>query len=286
MQRQPLRSLPLLLFLSTHPGPSIAVAALCVALGVTTLDVWRIVVVGLAVLLGQFSVGLSNDWLDATRDRVVGRNDKPVASGEISGVLARNAAFITATFGLSLTLLLGWQAAAAHAVFIAAGWSYNLGLKKTVASVVPYLVGFGSLPAVVTYARTAPAPPAWWLMAAAAALGVAAHFANALPDFEDDRATGIVGLPHRLGSRLSSVLTFAALAVAAFVIVLGPGKPVGIVGWSTLIAEGVIIVAGVTLAIRLPPGRPLFRLVILGAVVAVVSLVLSGGQFAVNSFTA
>lgn len=278
MQSPRRRPTILLLFLSSHPGPSVAVAAMCIALGITTLDAVRVVVLGLAVLLGQFSVGLSNDWLDADRDRQVGRDDKPVSTGALSTSLARNSAFVMALLGLSLSALLSWQAALAHLLFIAAGWSYNVGLKKTAISVVPYLVGFGALPAVVTFARVPPVAPAWWAIAAGATLGVAAHFANALPDFEDDRATGIIGLPHRLGARVSSVVTFLSLAASALVIVLGPGNPVGVVGWSALGVEGGIIVAGVFLALTRPPERPLFRLVILGAVVAVASLVISGGQ--------
>ena len=37
----------------------------------------------------------------------------------------------------------------------------------------------------------------------ASALGVAAHFLNTLPDFDDDAATGIQGLPHRIGATAS-----------------------------------------------------------------------------------
>lgn len=270
----------LLLFLSSHPGPSVAVAAMCVVLGITTLEAWRVTVVGLAVLLGQFSVGLSNDWLDAGRDRTVGRTNKPAAAGIISVVAVRNAAFATGAMGLTLTMSVGLTATIAHALFIAAGWAYNLGLKKTAVSVLPYIVGFGALPAVVTLAREAPAAPAWWAMAAGATLGVAAHFANALPDLADDRATGVVGLPHRVGSRASSLITFAALAAATAAIVFGADIGVTALGWFTLIAEAVIVITGVFVALTRPPGRWLFRLVILGALVAVAALALSGGQLA------
>lgn len=280
MHNTPRRSRILSLFLSSHPGPSVAVALMCAVLGVTTLDGWRVAVVGCAVLFGQFSVGLSNDWLDAGRDRIVGRTDKPVAVGEINVVMVRNTAVITAVVGLALTLLVGLPATAAHAVFIAAGWAYNIGIKKTAMSLIPYVVGFGALPAVVTLARDIPAAPARWAMVAGAMLGVAAHFANAVPDLVDDRATGVIGLPHRVGLRASTLVTFAALATATSVVVFGPGSAPTVVGWLTLIAEAAIVLAGIFLAIRRPPGRPLFRLVILGALVAVLSLALSGSQLA------
>ncbi|MEO6942057.1 MAG: UbiA family prenyltransferase [Terrimesophilobacter sp.] len=272
-------SRPVLLLASSHPGPSFTVAAICVVLGITShLELWRIATIGLAVLLGQFSVGLSNDWLDADRDRAIGRRDKPVALGYIAATTVRNAAVTSGLVGLAATILVGIPATAAHAVFMAAGWSYNFGLKNTYLSVVPYALGFGALPAIVTLALHTPELPAWWVVAAGAALGVAAHFANALPDLADDRATGIIGLPHLLGSRMSSLVTLAALAAASWFVVFSPGTSLGIVGWSAFCVEAAVVISGTVLVLTRPPGRPLFRLVILGALVAVVSLALVGGQ--------
>lgn len=273
-----------LLLLSSHPGPSFAVATICVVLGVTSeLEPWRTAVLGFAILFGQFSVGLSNDWLDADRDRRAGRNDKPVALGRISVFAVRIAALMTGAVGLATTGILGWQATVAHALFIASGWVYNLWFKHTTLSVVPYVVGFGALPATVTLARPEPAVPVLWIVAAGALLGVAAHFANALPDLDDDRLTGVVGLPHRIGARASGIVTFTVLAAASALVVGGPlafgsGSAPGVFGWLALGSEAVIVVAGIALVLTRPPGRPLFRLVILGALVAVASLALSGSQ--------
>ena len=69
--------------------------AIAVILGIGVgLEPGSVVLLGLAFLLNQASVGLSNDWLDADRDRAVGRTDKPVARGDLSPAAARNAAFI------------------------------------------------------------------------------------------------------------------------------------------------------------------------------------------------
>src|SRR5829696_1633672 len=93
------------------------------------LPVWRVIVLGLAVLLGQLSVGLSNDALDAGRDAASGRTDKPLARGDVSLRAAWIAATVTVVAALALSpLLSGWMLAA-HAVFIVSAWSYNLGLK-------------------------------------------------------------------------------------------------------------------------------------------------------------
>ncbi len=106
--------------LSTHPLPGIAVTAIAVILGIGVgLEPWRVVVLGLAFFANQASVGLSNDWLDAERDRAVGRKDKPVARGDTSTI--RGAQYRVRDGGacaVVLTIPLGWPATIAHAVFI------------------------------------------------------------------------------------------------------------------------------------------------------------------------
>ncbi|MCY7412133.1 MAG: UbiA family prenyltransferase, partial [Salinibacterium sp.] len=208
---------------ASHAGPSFAVSAVSATLAVGVgLEWWRCGLVAFAMLAGQFSVGISNDWIDADRDRAVGRTDKPIASGEVSATLARNVAVLLVVVGLALTIPLGWAATAVHAAFIGAGWAYNAGVKNTALSVVPYL-SFGLLPLFVTTALPFPALAAPWAIGAGAALGVAAHFANVLPDIDDDHATGVRGLPHRLGLKVSGLVIATSLVLASFLVVLAPG---------------------------------------------------------------
>jgi 4-hydroxybenzoate polyprenyltransferase len=264
------------LALSTHPGPGTAVTVIAILLGIAGgLEPWRIVILGLVLALDQASVGLSNDWIDAERDRAVGRPDKPVARGDIPASLARDVAVAAAIASVALSFLLGWQAALAHLVFLLSGWTYNAGLKATPVSVVPYLIGFGVLPSVVTLSAAEPSVAAWWATAAGALLGAGAHFANVLPDLDDDARTGIRGLPHRLGRLPALVITWVALLAAAACLAIGIGldRPVGIAGLS---AAAVIAIAGLALGLRRAPTRVLFRLVILAALVDVAMLVIAG----------
>jgi 4-hydroxybenzoate polyprenyltransferase len=264
------------LALSTHPGPGLAVTLIAVLLGIAGgLEPWRIVILGLVMALDQSSVGLSNDWIDADRDRAVGRPDKPVARGDIPASLARNVAFGTAILSVAASFALGWQAAVAHLVFLVSAWAYNAGLKGTPVSVLPYLVSFGILPTIVTLSAASPALAAWWAMAAGALLGAGAHFANVLPDLDDDARTGIRGLPHRLGRVPALVVTWLTLlaAAASLAFGIGLGTPLGIAG---LAAAVVIAVTGLVLGMRRAPTRVLFRLVILAAIVDVAMLVIAG----------
>ena len=267
------------LALSTHPGPGIAVSAIAVILGFGVgLDPWRLVLLGLAFLANQASVGLSNDWIDADRDRAVGRTDKPVALGLISAKVVRNAAFVAAVLAIALTVPLGWLATLAHALFIGSAWAYNAVLKSTPLSVLPYIVSFGLLPLVVTLALPQPAAASPWAMLAGALLGVSAHFANVLPDLRDDEATGVRGLPHRVGRRATGLIIAGALAGASTAIVLGPG-PAPLYQYVGLGLTVVLAVACAVLVIRRPGSRLIFRLIIVGALIDVILLALSGARF-------
>jgi hypothetical protein len=148
----------------------------------------------------QLSVGWVNDWLDADA-RPAGRaTDKPVAPGAVSrrtvGIAGLIASLAVPLLGAAVRL------APTCCITLVGVFAllYDWPLKSTRVSVVPYLVAFGLLPAFVVLALPGhPAPPAW-LVAAGALLGGGAHFANVLPDLADDAATGVRGLPHRLGA--------------------------------------------------------------------------------------
>jgi 4-hydroxybenzoate polyprenyltransferase len=260
---------------STHPGPALAVTLVTVVLGIAAgLEPWRLVLLGLAMLANQLSVGLSNDWLDAARDRTSGRTDKPVALGLVSPRLARNTALASAALALVLTVPLGAPALVAHAVMLGSAWSYNLRLKRTAFSVVPYIVSFGMLPLIATLALPVPSVAAWWAMVAGALLGVAAHFANVLPDLADDAATGVRGLPHRAGRRLSGLVIAVSLAAASALVVFGSGAP-GAVQWVGLAVTLTLAAVTVVLVLTRPPTRLLFQLIITTAIVDVALLALS-----------
>lgn len=261
------------LALSAHPGPSAGVTLIAVLLGIAGgLDPWRIAFIGLVVGLDQLSVGLSNDWIDAGRDRAVGRLDKPIARGELSPSTARNVAFATAILSVLVSIPLGWPAVLAHLVFLVSAWSYNAGLKGTALSVLPYVISFGLLPSLVTLSAAEPTPAAWWASAAGALLGVAAHFANVLPDLDDDERTGIRGLPHRVGRTSSLVVTWLILLAAAASLAIGLCNAIGAAG---LAAALVIAVGGLVLGLRHAPTRVLFRLVIVAALLDVAMLVVA-----------
>lgn len=231
------------LLMSAHPAPSFAVSALITALAAASgRDVSGVCLVALTVLTGQLSVGWCNDRVDVARDRAAQRRDKPLVAGAIRTRTVAAAAGCALALCVPLSLANGIAAGTAHLAGVAAAWSYNLGVKRTVFSWVPYALAFGLLPAFVTLALPGhPWPPAW-LMAAGALLGVGAHVTNVLPDIDSDLAAGVRGLPQRLGPRRSRPLAAGTLLAASAVLVLGPPGTPGTVEWIGLAVTGALAV--------------------------------------------
>lgn len=268
--RAPARRQALGLVRACHPGPTVAVTALATAYAVSLAQPLPVVaLVGSAVLAGQLSIGWCNDVVDLGRDRQVGRTDKPLATGDVAESTVRVAVAAAVVATVVLSLATGLLSGLVHLVCVAGGWAYDLGLKATQASWVPYAVAFGLLPAFVSLAGPGEWP-AVTILLAAALLGTGAHLLNALPDLADDAATGVRGLPHRLGARRSSVLAVAALGAATLLLVLSVPE-VSVAARAVV----VVLVAALAVAALVGPGRWPFRAAIGIAVLDVVLLVVA-----------
>jgi 4-hydroxybenzoate polyprenyltransferase len=230
---------------AAHAGPTVAVTLFALAFGVlgTDLGPGRLGLLVLAVLTGQLTIGWTNDWADAGRDAAAGRTDKPVAAGEVSRRAVGVAAVVAAGSTVVLSLLLGVVPGAVHLVVVASGVAYDLGLKSTLASPVPYAVAFGLLPGVATLSAAQAAWPPLAVSVAGGLLGVAAHFANTVPDAEDDARTGVAGMPQRVGPRGSALLAVLVLTAAALVLLPGAvtGGGVRAVVSTMLLGTGVLV---------------------------------------------
>jgi 4-hydroxybenzoate polyprenyltransferase len=263
---------------SAHPEPggAVTLAMTLLAVGVGHRG-WGIVGVAAAVGATQLSVGWVNDWLDADRDRLSGRGDKPVAVGAVSRRTVGIAGLISSLVIPVLGLPFGFAATVCITLVGVFALLYDWPLKSTAFSVVPYLVAFGLLPAFVVIALPGhPWPPAW-LVAAGSLLGGGAHFANVLPDLADDAATGVHGLPHRIGATGSTIAAAGLLLAATLTLVFGPAGPPSWAGIAAAAAAVVVLPLGWYAAQR-TRGRPvaMFRAVIVVALIDIVLLVFSG----------
>ncbi len=205
---------------ASHPAPTLAVTFVITAFawGVG----WRWPGVGLlasAVLVGQLSVGWSNDAFDAGVDALAQRRSKPTVSGQVSA----RALWLAAGVALVASSAMSWAVAGPvggtfHVFSLAMAWTYNTVLSRTSWSWLPYALAFGAVPPFVTFGLDGSAPPAWTVVLFSV-VGVSAHLANALPDITSDREAGLDGLAIRLGPRRSAALCWALLGFGTAVIV-------------------------------------------------------------------
>jgi len=245
------------LIIASHPGPSLAITAMTTLLAAEAAPHGTgPVLVAPAMLAGQLSVGWSNDACDARRDAAAGRTDKPVATGAISVRAVWIAAFVALAAAAAMSLAISVRTALILAVIIGAAWAYNLGLKSTAWSGVLYVAGFGPIPAYAASTLPGQPAPSWTVTAAAALIGLGAHFANVLPDLAADQATGVRGLPQQVATRWGPAAVRAialALLLAASVLLLvaarGSRRWVAVTG---LAAAAVLGVAGARGSGRVP----------------------------------
>ncbi|MGI5950361.1 MAG: UbiA family prenyltransferase [Brooklawnia sp.] len=267
---------------SAHPGPVLVLTTLVLALGLAVgLTPGRLALVVAAVLAGQLSIGLSNDAIDADRDRASGRTDKPIAQGQASKRVAWIVAVTLLVLALLISVPLGAGFVAANATTIFAAWAYNLGLKQTAFSLVPFL-SFGLFPSLATLAAPGGGLAPFWAGTAAAALGMAGHFTNALPDLDADERTAVRGLPHRLGARTSAILAALFVLGGALAGLLGTSgahlTEVPALGWVFFGLVAGCAVAALVLALVRPATRAPFQLVMLGSLLLAVQLVATAGS--------
>ena len=203
-----------------HPAPAAAVVALSAALaailaadaGRPILDA-RVMLVVLSVAGSQVLTGALNDWADRHRDAAAGR-DKPIPRGLATPRAALVLAGVGGVVQLAALLALGALPLALGAVASGSAAAYNLWLSRTPASVLPYLVSFGALPAWVAAGVGVPLDRVAGAVLLVGPFAAAAHLANVLRDYDVDRATGSRNLAQVLGRRRSSALAIAlALAV-------------------------------------------------------------------------
>jgi 4-hydroxybenzoate polyprenyltransferase len=263
---------------SCHPGPSVAVTLFVTALCVTAGNGWgTCVIAAIAVLAGQLSIGWSNDRLDVQRDRAVRRLDKPLATEEAPLRTTDIAISVALLATVAFSFALGARAGGLHLAAVACGWSYNLGLKRTWWSWLPYALAFGSLPVIATLALPDPRVAGAWAIGAGALFGVTAHLTNALPDLVDDRETGVVGFPHRIGARACLAASAGLALAASLLVVFGPPGSPSTLGWVGVVVSLGLVGAGLPLAWRRPFDRRPF-LGIIGVVGFDIVLIIATGH--------
>ena len=205
---------------ASHFGPNLLVTF--ISLFFAQLYWWEgpAFIIALGVFCGQFVVGWSNDVIDYQDDLLHNRQKKPLVSGQISLKLLQNALRMMLPLAIVINLFGPLGFVGGGLSVLAIGWAvaYNIYFKFTIFSWLPYAIAFGSLPSCMALSKGQ--APELWMWLGGALLGTAAHFLNVIKDMDQDQASGIKGLPQRLGTRASVVTAIALIAAAVTVILL------------------------------------------------------------------
>jgi 4-hydroxybenzoate polyprenyltransferase len=211
---------------AAHPFPIAGVLALTGLIGLLSAegrpDSGRLALVMAAMLASQLAIGWQNDLIDREKD-AVHQPAKPVASGLVEVRALRTAIVITAILAFVGGILLGTAPLVFLVLGTAAGFAYNLGVKDTRLSWLPYVWAFAVLPRFVWSALGLYREELEVLYAVGAPLAVAAHLANVLPDLEADASAGRPGIAVALGRRRT--LQLLGLLLAAPLLVIGLTLP-------------------------------------------------------------
>lgn len=214
----------------SHPRQAVALGvAIGVLAALSGRPLREALSAGGAVLVVQLLLGLGNDVSDEEYDRRAGREDKPLAMGDIPRGNVTYAIMVLLLVAIPLSLQNGGVAGAALLVTVLVGGAHNRWLHRGALSWLGWVVTFALLPAFLAYGGWGGglhgAPPTWQVTVAAGAVGLCLHFLTTLPDLVQDHAAGVRNLPLRIALRtgapvllwitlVATVIALAALAVA------------------------------------------------------------------------
>jgi poly(3-hydroxybutyrate) depolymerase/1,4-dihydroxy-2-naphthoate octaprenyltransferase len=206
-----------------HFGPTMMVSTVAFLIAQALWWEGPAYVIAIGVLLGQLIVGWTNDLHDYEDDLKHNRVVKPLVAGLITPKQLRTAIFVVTPLAVIVNLFgpLGLKGGAVYLLGIAFGLAYNFYFKYTALSPLPYVIAFAALPASIVLAVDE--TPPLWMMAAGSLLGVAAHIANVLKDFDEDGLSGIRSFPRIIGEKASRLLI--AVILLATTVLLNSVSP-------------------------------------------------------------
>jgi 4-hydroxybenzoate polyprenyltransferase len=185
----------------------------------------------------QAAIGAWNDITDAPAD-AIGKPAKPIPSGIVSVRAAAGLGAVAGAIGIGLSWISGWGTVTIALAGLAIGAAYDLRLKGTAWSWLPFALGIPLLPVYAWYGATGGLPPAFAiLIPAAVGAGAALAIGNARADAERDAASGVASIATALGPGRAWALQLGILAavggvavVSAAVAGAAPGQLALIVG--------------------------------------------------------
>ena len=166
-----------------------------------------------AMFCAQAAIGASNDYCDRELDAET-KPHKPIVRGLLEPRTALVLAGAFALIGGAITATFGPLSLAVGAIGLAAGLAYNVRLKRSLLSPLPFMIALPALPFWVWVSVDQFTGELWWLVPFAPLAGLAVHLSNTLPDIEADSAAGVRGLAHTIGADATRRLAWGSFAMA------------------------------------------------------------------------
>jgi 4-hydroxybenzoate polyprenyltransferase len=215
-----------------HPFPSaldaIATVAIAAIAGAAPSVAARL---GLGMLLLQFAIGIANDLSDAPADALA-KPRKPIPAGLLTRRQAGVALCVAGSGGLLAAASVGPPALVTGVVGLADGLLYDLRLKGTALSWMPFSAGVALLPVYAWWGATGSWPVALWGVVGLGVLaGMALALANAVADLENDSRSGVRSVATALGRGRALALD-AGLLLALHVVALATSVTLGATSWA------------------------------------------------------
>ena len=205
---------------AAHFGPTLIVSTISFGFALNYWWEGPAYVIAFGVFTGQLVVGWSNDLYDFDDDLKHQRSKKPLVSGLVTKEYLQKWLRFMVPFSFVANLFgpLGIKGGSVYMLGIACGVAYNFYFKFSTLSPLPYAIAFAALPSSVAISKDVN-PPLWMLLGGAL-FGMAAHFINVIKDMDQDQASGIKGLPQRLGKAksIAAAVVLIALGVAALIV--------------------------------------------------------------------
>ena len=200
-----------------HPFPTLlnvaATAALAFVAAGGAPDAGTLATMLLVMLCAQSAIGVTNDYCDRDLD-AASKPRKPIVAGIVRPRDALGLAALLIVAAAVLAATLGPGSFGLAMLGMGCGLAYDVRLKRTICSALPFMAAIPVLPAWVWLTLDAWQAALWWLLPLGALIGLALHLANTLPDIDADASYGIAGLAHRLGARRSMFAAWASFGAA------------------------------------------------------------------------
>lgn len=193
---------------------------------------------GVSMTLLQLGIGTVNDVVDAPYD--AGRKDgKPIPAGLVSPAAARTLAIACFAGGVWLAGTVSPALALLAGVVLVIGLAYDLRLKGTAWSWLPFAVGVPVLPVYGWFGATGMLHPLFVPLVPAAMLaGAALAIANSLVDVERDVASERSSIAAALGRGRAAGVVIALLVAVMLLdaVAVASAGALGVLGIGSVVA--------------------------------------------------